>query len=122
MGKRQYVLVVVLAVIAGWVGGLLSGDRYILRSVLSAETPPNVVTAQEFRVVDENGVTLAALAADDGIPHLTFVSPAGRPILSLGPHMLAASIEGAVLYGTDAGREPERRRITLSEIQQEKHR
>ncbi len=30
---------------------------------------------------------------------------------------VAASTQGAVLYGTDSGREPERRRIKLSELQ-----
>ena len=55
MGRKQYWLIAVLAVIAGFLGGAASGAFIYLM------VQDNVISAREFRVLDKDGKTRASL-------------------------------------------------------------
>lgn len=59
MTRRQYIVLVIIAVLAGLVGGFTAGGfLYSRHSHLAGKFHDRVV-AKEFRVVDENGKTMA---------------------------------------------------------------
>jgi hypothetical protein len=73
-----FLKLVVLAVTAGLLGGLLADHLSIDRPVLASE-PGKTVTAQAFHLVDSRGVTRAALSMSaGGQPALAFFDTAHR--------------------------------------------
>ena len=56
MNRKQYLLLVVLAIIAGFIGGALSGRIFTARETKGYE---KVVSAEQFRLVDEKGDLIA---------------------------------------------------------------
>ena len=73
MKRRQYLLLVALTVIAGLIGGAVSSWILMAKTAGVQETQKHekVVTAEEFRVIDEEGKTRAMLAMlPDGSPNL----------------------------------------------------
>jgi hypothetical protein len=71
--------VVVLAVAAGLIGGLLAGRLSTDHPVLASEPPAKVMTAQAFKLVDGHGATRAALSTSiGGEPALEFYDSAHR--------------------------------------------
>lgn len=66
MNKKQYSLMLVLALVAGLVGGVVSSQFLTGRPVFAGKKsePPKVIEAQGFRLVDDKGNVLARL--DDG--------------------------------------------------------
>ena len=63
MKKSIDVLLVVLAVLTGFLGGVLS-DIALPEPALAQAEPARQVTAQEFRVVDSQGRVLAVIGAE----------------------------------------------------------
>ena len=63
MSKKQYVLTLVLAMIAGLAGGMVSSWLFISAPVFVQKTPQvaQVVRAERFEVVDQKGKVRAAL-------------------------------------------------------------
>ena len=61
MKSMQYVLMLALSIISGFLGGALSVRFLMPQSDVSQDEPQNVITAEEFRVVDDEGNTLATL-------------------------------------------------------------
>jgi len=110
MGKEQYGTLLVVALVAGLVGGI--GTSWVLTSrLVFAEPEPlptKVLQAERFEVVDQVGKTRAVLAVaptgalgftladqagktrailgllSDGTPHLGFLNRKGKPRAILG--------------------------------------
>src|SRR3989442_7501235 len=63
MGKKQYLLTVVLAVVAGFVGGVGSSWFLMGAPVFAQKTPESakVIQAEKFEVVDKDGKVRARL-------------------------------------------------------------
>lgn len=109
MNKKQYSLMIVLALVAGLVGGVVS-SQFLAGQLMSGESafvekrarPPKVIEAEEFRLVDNKGVLLAKLGKQEefvieikkdgsrekhssGYAHkLVFFGDEGREAVSLG--------------------------------------
>ena len=66
MNKKQYALMLVLALIAGLVGGVVSSQFLIGKSAFAEKKVESkrIIEAEEFRLVDDKGNLLARL--DDG--------------------------------------------------------
>jgi hypothetical protein len=76
--KMQTLKVMVLAVTAGVIGGLLAGRLSLDRPVLASE-PAKMITAQAFKLVDGKGATRASLSISaGGQPALEFFDTAHR--------------------------------------------
>jgi len=90
MNRREYWLMVVLALIAGLVGGAVSSMFFIGEPVFAQKTPqhPKVITAEEFRLLDKDGYLLARLGIDSTSPGslATFAlfGRSGKPFAELG--------------------------------------
>jgi len=63
MNQKQFVLTLSVAIISGFLGGTLGVWFLMPPSVLVQGEPQNVITAEEFRVVDDEGNTLATLGS-----------------------------------------------------------
>jgi len=102
MSKRQFRILMVLTVVSGLVGGGLSDwlFRGLPARAAQATTPPKVIEAQEFRLVDEEGSLLAFLGADEGLPILCFAGAENNPQVLIGvveegaPGVALADAEG----------------------------
>jgi hypothetical protein len=78
--------VMVLAVVAGFAGGLMAGRFSINRPVVAPESAPVVMSepakeirAKAFQLVDDDGSTHAVLGFMDGGPALLFYDSEHRP-------------------------------------------
>jgi hypothetical protein len=78
MKDKPYFLMLVLAILAGFVGGTLASRGFMAAPVFAQKevNPPGVIEAEEFRLVDKDGKTAARLTMRDGnilaeIPDLT---------------------------------------------------
>ena len=80
MDKRQYMLTVALAVVAGLVGGVVSSWLFMGAPVVTQKTPQvaEVVGAERFEVVDKDGKLRAALWLDNGEPNLVLADKTGK--------------------------------------------
>jgi len=61
MSQKQFLLTLLVAVISGFLGGMLVVWFLMPPSAVSQDEPQNVITAEEFRVVDDEGNTRATL-------------------------------------------------------------
>ena len=93
MRKTNLSLIVILALMAGLVGGILLSQTQMGKTVLARESfrPEEFVSAKEFRLVDKNGRTLAVLGGHPGKepflpiePALRFYDQDGELLLLLG--------------------------------------
>jgi len=93
MRRTKLSLVVILALLAGLAGGMLLSQTRMGETVLARESfkPEEFVRAKEFRLVDENGRTLAVLGGHPGKepflpiePALRFYDNNGELVLLLG--------------------------------------
>ena len=86
MAKRQYVVMLILALVAGVIGGALS-SKILWRQ---AQTPEDlalkkVIVANEIHLVDEHGKGRWVLAfSKDGEPSVTFVNKDGWAPMAMG--------------------------------------
>ena len=80
MDRRQYLLLVVSAFLAGLVGGVVSG--WIFIAAWQPEQQDRVITAEEFRLVDEEGSVMVRTGIDviRGQPSLLPFDKTGRVI------------------------------------------
>ena len=64
MSRKQYGFMILLAIVAGLVGGMLSSQFLMGEPVFAQKTPQaqKVIEAQEFRVVDKDGKSRVRLA------------------------------------------------------------
>lgn len=88
MNKRQYSLLLMLALGAGLVGGMVS-SQFLMRQPVFAEEktePMKVIEAQEFRLVDEKGKSRARLGfmPQTKQPGLWLQDEQGKDRISLG--------------------------------------
>jgi hypothetical protein len=104
MSKKQYSLMLVLALVAGLVGGVVSSQFFIGKSAFAEKKakPQKVIEAQEFRLVDKEGKTRAMLGptqtsyASAGEPRLVFLDKKDVPKMVLrvdhqgDPHLVLA--------------------------------
>lgn len=65
MNRKQYSLIVVLALVAGLVGGVFSSQYFIGVPVFAQKTSQDVIKAKEFRLLDNQGRTRAALGTHE---------------------------------------------------------
>ncbi len=72
MNSKQFLLTVSVAVISGVLGGALSVFFMMPQSVLAQDEPPKVIEAQEFRVVDDNGVVRGSIGLNQSGVTLNF--------------------------------------------------
>jgi hypothetical protein len=75
-------MMLVIAVVAGLIGGLLGSFGTNSRSV-SADSPPTKITASEVDVVDGAGNTLIRLYSDKGAPAIAMQTAAGTAVLAI---------------------------------------
>lgn len=99
-GNRHW-LTLVLAVIAGLVGGVASNYLFMIEPVFALKVPQQakVVTTEEFRLVDTNGQPRAWLRLEaDGEPRLTLADKDGAPRVELGGTRAGAARPALLLY------------------------
>ncbi len=72
MNRKQFLLTLLVAVISGFLGGALSVWFLMPPSVLAQDEPPKVIEAQEFRVVDDNGVVRGSIGLNQSGVTLNF--------------------------------------------------
>ena len=65
MNSKQYGLVVVLAVTAGFGGGVIAGRLPMDQQLLTSQ-PAKIIRAEAFQLVDSHGATHAALDIQEG--------------------------------------------------------
>jgi len=86
MGKKPYIVILILSLVAGVIGGALS-SKILWRQ---AETPEDlelkkVIVANEIHLVDEHGKARWVLAfSKDGEPSVTFVNKDGWAPMAMG--------------------------------------
>ena len=68
MNKKQFGLLLVLSLLAGLVGGILTSQFFLGTPVFAQKKvgPHNVVTAEEFRLVDKEGKILSTCIHSPG--------------------------------------------------------
>lgn len=87
MNKRQFILMLALALIGGLIGGALSARVFIDKQAFAQKSPlhQKIIVAQEFRLVDEQEKTRAILGLTSrvGQPGLWLHDKNGRVRVSL---------------------------------------
>src|SRR2546426_7622173 len=94
MGKKQYLLTVVLAVVAGFVGGVGSSWFLMGAPVFAQKTPESakVIQAEKFEVVDKDGKVRAWFGIeDDREPRLMLYAEDSKNRSTLAPFGLVIS-------------------------------
>ena len=86
MNKKQYSLMLVLALVTGLVGGVVSSQFLVGQAAFASkkEKPRKVIEAQEFRLVDKDGKTRAFLGINRGQPRFELHGKRGFPLAVLG--------------------------------------
>jgi len=113
MNKKQYSLMLVLALVAGLVGGVVS-SQFLMGQPAFAEkksNPLKVVESEEFRLVDKDGKTRAFLGfghspINRGQPRFELHGKAGFPLAVLGVSSLMTEQER--MEGERSQRHPRR--------------
>jgi len=91
MGRKQYSLIVLLALLAGFIGGVISSQIFVGRPLFTQKEakPQKVVVAEKFRLVDQTGMVRAALGITrEDQPGLGLLDKNGIPriVLGIGKH------------------------------------
>ena len=117
MNKKQCGLLLVFSLLAGLVGGILSSQFFLGTPALAEKKVglQNVVTAEEFRLVDKEGKTLSTWGMYAGGPGIVLFNKNGqfRAVFSLtspdeGPVLTFADNKGnhRAIVGLGAERQP----------------
>jgi hypothetical protein len=117
MNKKQFGLVLVLSLLSGLVGGILTSQFFLGTPVLAEKKvgPQNVVVAEEFRLVDKEGKILSTWGMYAGGPGIVLFNKNGqfRAVFSLtspdeGPVLTFADNKGnhRAIVGLGAERQP----------------
>jgi hypothetical protein len=77
MSRKQHTLIVVPALIAGLVGGVISSQFFMRQPVLVEK----IIRAEKFELVNKNGEVMTELEHDEGTTLLTINSKQGDPNL-----------------------------------------
>jgi len=84
MNRKQFIFTLLLALLSGLMGGVLSIWFLIPTSVLAQDEVPRVIEAQEFRVVAQDGTMRIKLAiGTDGGSYLSLFDPGEMSRVSL---------------------------------------
>jgi hypothetical protein len=113
MSKKQYSLMIVLALVAGLVGGVVS-SQFLMGQPAFAEKkakPQKVIEAQEFRLVDKDGKTRAFLGINRGQPRFELHGKRGFPLAVLG--LSSSMTEQERMEGERSLRHPRRPIVSL---------
>ena len=80
MRKANLSFIVIVALLAGLVSGVLVGQTQMGKTMLARESfqPEEFVSAREFRLIDENGKTVAVLGGHPGKEPFLPIEPALR--------------------------------------------
>ncbi len=105
MTRIESVYIVLLAVVAGWTGGMLSGAVLRSEPVIAQEpAAPTAVTAEEFRVVGKDGKVRAVIGGQpDGSTSAAFYDLHGKVRAEMGIN--AAGVSELALYD-QGGKQP----------------
>jgi hypothetical protein len=96
MTRNELMCTVLIAVSAGWTGGVLSGPMLRADPVVAQEISP-VVTAEEFRVVGKDGKVRSVIGArSDGSTSTAFYDLHGKIRAEMGVN--AAGVAELALY------------------------
>ena len=117
MNRRVYSLILLLALTAGVVGGILASHFLVTTPILAAKTlePQKIVAAEEFRLIDHEGRILSTWGMYAGGPGIVLFSKNGqfRAVFSLtspeeGPVLTFADMDGIhrATVGLGARRQP----------------
>jgi hypothetical protein len=73
MSRKQYALTILVAACAGWLGGGMFSQFFINKPVFAEKRPQphKIVSAEQFRVVDQDGKTRAMLGIWEGETELS---------------------------------------------------
>ena len=97
MTKNPSMRTAFIALIGGWIGGLLSSTMLQGHPVLAEQALPTTVTAQEFRVVERDGTLRTIIGMQpDGTSGATFYDPHGNIRAEIGVN--AAGVSELALY------------------------
>jgi hypothetical protein len=106
MTRKESVSIVLLAVVAGWIGGMMPG--MVLRSepvIAQQPSGDTVVSAEEFRVVGKDGQVRAVIGAQpDGATSAAFYDFHGKIRAEMGIN--AAGVSELALYD-QGGKQPQ---------------
>ena len=100
MTRKQYYVALAVLAVTGLVGGGLVSCLTPAKVVSAQKEVADVVTAREFRVVDEDGKKRAELVAKGGLPRLTLYDAAGQDRVSLIAINRGASLKFCDAKGT----------------------
>ena len=117
MNRRQFSLLLVLSLLAGLVGGILTSQFFLATPVLAEKKtgPARVVIAEEFRLVDNEGKILSTWGMYAGGPGIVLFNKNGqfRAVFSLtspeeGPVLTFADNKGNLraIVGIGEERQP----------------
>ena len=118
MNKKQYSLMLVLALVAGLVGGVVSSQFFMGQPAFAEKksNPMKVVESEEFRLVDKDGKTRAFLGfghspINRGQPRFELHGKEGFPLAVLGVSSLMTEQER--MEGERSLRHPRRPIVSL---------
>ena len=104
MKRKEFIILLCAAIIAGLLGGLMSGYVFSEKTAIAQETPQKdiMVQAEQFRLVGKDGKVLAALAVspDTGEPFFAIYSKKDdkyRAMLDIfdgGPRLVLRDVMG----------------------------
>jgi len=113
MNKKEYSLMLVLALVAGLVGGVVSSQFFVGQPAFAEKDAKTekVIEAEEFRLVDKDGRTRAFLGfghspINRGQPRLELHGKEGFPLAVLGVSSLMTEQES--MEGERSLRHPRR--------------
>ncbi len=94
MTRRQYVTLVVLAVTAAFLGGMVSGKlpSRVHAAADSDTEKPDYLAVRGLRVVDKAGKMRAYLGMEEGDPLFFMENKSGKPRVVLGAYDAGASL------------------------------
>jgi hypothetical protein len=94
MTKRQYVTLVVLAVIAAFLGGMVSAKlpSGVHAAANNGTAKQDVLEVRVLKIVDKAGKTRAWLGIEEGDPLFVMHGKSGEPRMALGAHDAGASL------------------------------
>ena len=98
MIRNEFLRVIVVAVVAGWAGGLVSGQTLRSEPVIAQEAKDALVlTAEELRIVGKDGHIRTIIGAQaDGATSLSFLDAHGKVRAEMG--LNAAGVSELALY------------------------
>ena len=81
MNKKYFILMIVLALFAGFIGGALSSQFFTIQTAFAEKTlkPQKLVVAEGLELVDEKGKIYAELKLYKHGPELTMYKTPGKP-------------------------------------------